>query len=243
MSENTAVIRPWPLGSESSTAAVVSIRHPLVRVLLALTFTTGLVDASSYLQLGHVFTANQTGNIVLLALGIAGSANLPVAGPLVSLGAFVLGAGAAGVVAERTGGRGLMLVGRALAIEISLLSVAAILAAALDVTADSAPGYVVIALLAMAMGTRNATIARIGGSDLTTTVLTSTLAWVAADLPFTGGSGKGSVRRTAALLALFCGALAGALLLKSSLWLALSAAAVLALATWLVYVPAIRREL
>jgi uncharacterized membrane protein YoaK (UPF0700 family) len=212
-------------------------------VLLVLTLTTGLVDASSYLGLGHVFTANQTGNIVLLALGLAGSANLPVAGPLVSLGAFVLGAGAAGVVAKRTGGRGLMLVGRALAIEISLLGIAAILAAAIDVTPDSPSGYIVIALLAMAMGTRNATIARIGGSDLTTTVLTSTLAWVAADLPFTGGSGKGSVRRTAALMALFCGALAGALLLKSSLWLPLSAAAGLALATWLVYVPAIRREL
>jgi uncharacterized membrane protein YoaK (UPF0700 family) len=160
----------------------------------------------------------------------------------VSLGASVLGAGAAGVVAKRTGGHGLTLVGRALAIEVSLLGVAAILAAAVDVTPDSASGYVVIALLAMAMGTRNATIARIGGSDLTTTVLTSTLAWVAADLPFTGGSGKGSVRRTAALLVLFCGA-AGALLLKSSLWLTLSVAAGLALAIWLVYLPAIRREL
>ena len=38
-----------------------SIQHPLARALLVLTFTTGLVDAVSYLGLGHVFTANMTG--------------------------------------------------------------------------------------------------------------------------------------------------------------------------------------
>jgi hypothetical protein len=30
------------------------LRHPLARALLVLTFTTGLVDAVSYLGLGHV---------------------------------------------------------------------------------------------------------------------------------------------------------------------------------------------
>jgi hypothetical protein len=50
-----------------------SLRHPLARALLALTFTTGLVDAVSYLALGRVFTANMTGNVVLLGFGIAGS--------------------------------------------------------------------------------------------------------------------------------------------------------------------------
>jgi len=37
-----------------------------------------------------VFTANQTENAVLLALGIAGSGNLPVLAPLVSLDAILL---------------------------------------------------------------------------------------------------------------------------------------------------------
>jgi len=35
--------------------------------LLGMTAVTGLVDAVSFLSLGHVFTANMTGNIVLLA--------------------------------------------------------------------------------------------------------------------------------------------------------------------------------
>ncbi len=36
-------------------------------LLLLLSFTTGLVDATSVLGLGKVFTANMTGNIVFLA--------------------------------------------------------------------------------------------------------------------------------------------------------------------------------
>src|SRR5437016_13262063 len=36
--------------------------------LLVLTGVTGLVDAVSFLGLGHIFTANMTGNVVFLAL-------------------------------------------------------------------------------------------------------------------------------------------------------------------------------
>ncbi|MDX6641084.1 MAG: hypothetical protein QOF12_2095, partial [Solirubrobacteraceae bacterium] len=43
--------------------ATGSVRHPLARALLVLTFSTGLVDAVSYLGLGRVFTANMTGNV------------------------------------------------------------------------------------------------------------------------------------------------------------------------------------
>src|SRR6266498_4060839 len=85
--------------------AASSIRHPLARALLVLTFTTGLVDAVSYLGLGRVFTANMTGNIVLLGFGIAGSAGLPVLAPLVSLGAFLAGSAAGGMLARTTGDR------------------------------------------------------------------------------------------------------------------------------------------
>ena len=40
-------------------------------VALLLAFTAGCVDAISYLGLGHVFTANMTGNTVLLGLSLA----------------------------------------------------------------------------------------------------------------------------------------------------------------------------
>src|SRR5437764_11526225 len=35
---------------------------PVIATLFGLTFVTGLIDALSFLGLGHVFTANMTGN-------------------------------------------------------------------------------------------------------------------------------------------------------------------------------------
>ena len=78
--------------------------------------------------------------------------------------------------------------------------------------------------------------------DLTTTVLTMTLTGLAVDSQLFGGSGRGTVRRTAAVLAMLLGALSGALLLKTSLSLPLAAAAALAFLGLLTYPPAARRE-
>jgi uncharacterized membrane protein YoaK (UPF0700 family) len=227
-----------PFNEEALKRGAGSVRHPLARALLVLTFTTGLIDAVSYLGLGRVFTANMTGNIVLLGFGIAGSGGLPVLAPIVSLVSFLVGAGAAGVVVKRLARRHPLLVARALGIEVSLLAVAGVIAAAVNVRAGHVSGGVVIALLALAMGVRNATVRQIAVPDLTTTVLTMTLTGLAADSRFAGGSGKGSVRRASAVVAMLVGAVAGALLLKSSLAAPLFVAAGLALATWLLYVPA-----
>jgi uncharacterized membrane protein YoaK (UPF0700 family) len=227
-----------PIGARAAR----SIRHPLARALLVLTFSTGLVDAVSYLGLGRVFTANMTGNIVLLGFGIAGSGGLPVVAPLVSLWAFLVGSAVGGVLAVRTGDRHAQHVARALGIEIGLVLAAAILAAATDVRPSSFSGDAVIGLLALAMGVRNATVRRLGVPDLTTTVLTMTLTGLAADSRVAGGSDQGSVRRITAVLAMLSGAVAGALLLEISLVPPLLAAAVLALLVALAYVPVARRE-
>jgi len=225
-----------------SQRAARSIRHPLARTLLVLTFTTGIVDAVSYLGIGHVFTANMTGNIVFLGFGIAGSGGLPVVAPLISLGAFLLGAGGGGVLASRLAERQPVHLARALAIEVLLLVAAVVVAATVHVRPNAVSGDAVIALLALAMGVRNATVRKIAVPDLTTTVLTMTLTGLAADSKLFGGSGKGSIRRTSAVLAMLCGALAGALLLKTSLVLPLAVAAALALFTLLTYPRAARAE-
>src|SRR6266699_6641960 len=73
----------------------------LVGALLVLTVTTGLIDAVSYLALGHVFTANMTGNVVFLAFAIAGAPGLSIPRSAVSLGAFLAGAMAGGRLAAR----------------------------------------------------------------------------------------------------------------------------------------------
>src|SRR6186713_1255265 len=78
-------------------------RHPgntHLGLMLALTFTTGIVDAVGYLGLDRVFTGNMTGNVVILGMGLAGADGLPVVGPAIALLAFVGGAALAGRLAR-----------------------------------------------------------------------------------------------------------------------------------------------
>ena len=75
--------------------------QPLLLALSLLTLVTGLVDAACYLGLGRVFTANMTGNVVLLAFGATGAQGLPVLAPSVSLVVFLVGAAAGGRLASR----------------------------------------------------------------------------------------------------------------------------------------------
>jgi uncharacterized membrane protein YoaK (UPF0700 family) len=211
-------------------------RHPgepreLVAALLALTFTTGLVDAVSLLGLGRVFTANMTGNVVLLGFAIAGTGGFSVEATLTSLLAFVVGAGAAARLGRRLDPPRHGWLFPALGVEVTLVVVAAILATGLTPTTDTDLRYVVIALLAAAMGARNAAVRGLGVRDLSTTVLTMTLTGLAADSRLAGGTGHGGGRRLAAVASMLVGAVAGGLLvahvdLSLPLFLAAAIAAV-----------------
>src|SRR6266516_4764708 len=66
---------------------------PLPPLLLTLTVVTGLVDATSYLKLGHVFVANMTGNVVFLGFGIAGAGGISIWASLAALGSFLVAGG------------------------------------------------------------------------------------------------------------------------------------------------------
>ncbi len=131
--------------------------------------------------------------------------------------------------------------GIALAIETLLLVAATLLAALTTVRPGAFSGDLVIAVLAVGMGVRNATVRRLGIPDLTTTVLTLTLTGFAAESRLVGGEGRGGVRRASAVVAMLVGALVGALALKSSLTLPLALAAGLAALTWGLYLPAVKR--
>jgi uncharacterized membrane protein YoaK (UPF0700 family) len=214
-----------------SQAAAASVLHPLTVLLLTLTFSTGLVDAVSYLGLGRVFSANMTGNVVLLGFGIAGGYDLPIVAPIVSLMAFLAGAALGGRLAETTAHRHRIQLGVALAAEVTLLVAAALLTGLATVRPDAASGDTVIGLLALAMGIRNATVRRIAVPDLTTTVLTLTLTGLAADLRHLRTNRSASERRLLAVLAMLSGALVGALLLKTGPEWVLALAAALAAIT------------
>jgi len=111
----------------------------LVGALLVQTVATGLIDAVSYLALGHVFTANMTGNVVFLAFAIAGAPGLSIPRSAVSLGAFLAGAMAGGrLAARRATGPQHRWVATAFAVEAVLL-LAAALAVALTPRSLSSP--------------------------------------------------------------------------------------------------------
>ena len=56
-----------------------------------LTVVTGVVDAVSYLKLGHVFVANMTGNVLFLGFAAADAAQFSVPVSLVAIRSFLLG--------------------------------------------------------------------------------------------------------------------------------------------------------
>ena len=79
-------------GAKPTVASKPTHDDSLVVALIALTFTTGLIDAVSFLGLGSVFTANMTGNVVLLGFAVVGVPGLSVTRSLLALGGFLVGA-------------------------------------------------------------------------------------------------------------------------------------------------------
>ena len=75
-------------------------------MLLVLTGAAGLVDAMSYLELGHVFTAMMTGNTVLLALAIGQGEVMAALRSTLALAAFSVGAAGGAVILLRGRARG-----------------------------------------------------------------------------------------------------------------------------------------
>ncbi|MEV0035547.1 YoaK family protein [Streptomyces sp. NPDC050804] len=208
-------------------------RHgPLPPLMLTLTAVTGLVDAVSYLALGHVFVANMTGNVVFLAFALAGSKGHSVVASVVAMAAFLVGALAGGRIVTRFAAHRGRLLTMATALQAVVFAVAVVMTAVTHGRVTTVVQYTTIVLLALAMGLQNAVTRRLGVPDLTTTVLTFTLTGLAADSTPAGGSAPRPGRRILSVLAMFLGALASAeLVLHAELTLALGLGLVLLVVT------------
>jgi uncharacterized membrane protein YoaK (UPF0700 family) len=185
---------------------------PLPLLLLVLTLVTGLVDAVSYLKLGHVFVANMTGNVVFLGFAMAGAQDFSVTASLAAIAGFLTGALAGGRLGSRTGqhrGRYLAIV---MLVKIVLVGAALAVATVAPELEREYVRLVLIVLLALAMGLQNATARRLGVPDLTTTVLTLTLTGLAADSTLAGGTNPRPGRRLIATVTMLLGAAIGAFL-------------------------------
>jgi uncharacterized membrane protein YoaK (UPF0700 family) len=185
---------------------------PLPPLLLAPTVVTGLVDAFSYLVLGHVFVANMTGNVVFLGFALAGASGFSISASLVALGAFGLGAVTGGRLATHLGAHRGRLLAAATTLEAVLVAASAVVTAAAGSPGSGASRYALIVLLGLAMGTQNAVARTLAVADLTTTVLTLTITGIFADGRLAGGASSKVGRRLLSPLAMFVGGLGGALL-------------------------------
>ena len=203
--------------------------------LCLLTTATGALDATSFLDLGRTFTANMTGNVLLLAFSLTGTpvgTEASSGGFVVALFAFVAGALTGAAMAGRRDGAARL--PAALGVEAVLVAVGLALTASGSMEAtwrrDS-----VVALLALAMGVQNAMVRRMSIAEANTTVLTTSLGSLAADVVAVGGRPPRIGRRVGTVACIFFGAMAGAELQRhSATWsltlaLALIAASAVAL--------------
>lgn len=231
-------------GAMLAKPAAAATDRATMSALIALTFTTGLIDAVSFISLGHVFTANMTGNIVFLGFAVGGATELSAARSGASLLAFMAGALIGGVInVRRSHWTPMRLLQRAIEIEAVLLLIATSFAASAGTKTEISPGltYGLIVLIALAMGVRSAVVRKLAVPDLTTTVLTLTVTGIASDSSPAGGANPRWRTRVTAVITMFAGAATGAMFLRYGVFAPLGAGSLLLLAV-LVWMDAMGSE-
>ena len=183
---------------------------PLPPLLLAMTVVTGLVDAFSYLVLGHVFVANMTGNVVFLAFALIGARGFSIPASCAALASFGVGAVVGGGVGARLSHHRAHLLSACTTIQTVFLATSVVLAAMAGDTVTAGFRYGLIVVLGVSMGIQNAAARKLAVPDLTTTVLTQTITGMAADGAVAGGTGSRAGRRGLTVIAMFAGAVVGA---------------------------------
>ena len=181
--------------------------------LSLLTFSTGLIDAATVLG-SSVFAANMTGNLVFLGFSLGGFQDYSVPSSLSAIFGFLLGAFLAGrLIRDKLTAKK---AGASLGIQTVFILLGAALAWLTKAgEADGWGRWLMLMLLSAAMGLQNTlSIKKDTLDDMKTTVMTLTLAGMAADLG-RGKTEKVGVRLLSVLL-LVVGAVTGALIYYSA---------------------------
>jgi uncharacterized membrane protein YoaK (UPF0700 family) len=198
-------------------------------LMLALTFSTGMIDAVGYLGLDRVFTGNMTGNVVILGMGLLGADHLPVLGPVVALVLFMGGAAISGRVLRPIPAGWTHRSTTLFAVVGGILAAAAIVLAPFGGAVPIPLQYIATGALGLAMGMQAAAARHIAVKDVTTVVVTSTLTGLAADSVLGAKTGQAWKRRAGAVVLIGLGALVGAAALHVQIALGLAIAALIVL--------------
>ncbi|UZN04150.1 YoaK family protein [Cellulomonas sp. S1-8] len=182
-------------------------------LMMLLTFVTGVVDVVGYLGLDQVFTGNMTGNVVILAMGLAGASTLPVAGPLLATTGFLAGAAVAGAVLGRSPNGWNRRVTVLLGVGVLVLLAAGTILVLEPGAGGSAVGVALAATIALHMGSQALIARHLAVKDMTTVVITSTMTSLAGESWHGKAGPRWLNRRTGAIAMMFLGASIGAVLL------------------------------
>jgi uncharacterized membrane protein YoaK (UPF0700 family) len=186
-------------------------------LLIGLAFGAGAVDAISFLGLGRVFTANMTGNLVLLGLAAGSSAGREASRSAISLVAFTLAVSLA-VWLSRGTRRQPVPAGVALSLALEALAQAGFLAGWLTASGRPAGALesVLVGVSAIAMGLQSGAVLRLGVRGISTTYITGTLTGLINEVVTGGGSRRDWLRRGAVVISLLAGAACSAVLLADA---------------------------
>ena len=199
----------------------------LTLIAIALTFASGANDVASFTRLGGVFTSVMTGNIVLWGLSAAERSVSLFSHTAVSIAGYITGVATwvahgfkvrgAGKPAEQD--RDSVLPGHvswALFTELVLL---AGFTAGWEITAARPGGwaeFVLLAVLAAAMGMQSSSVNEMGLTNVSTTFLTGTLTGLVSSLARPGQEMQHGARRIGVLIGLAAGALLCGLLVATA---------------------------
>ena len=195
------------------------VSAPALLVVCFLSATSGCVDAVSFISFRTVFTANMTGNIVLLGLGIAHVTGLWVAGLCCAVGGFCIGTFGSTWYARRRNLAGPRLLVHCL---IAQLVVMLVLTAWIGVTGARTPTAMQLAfvgLMGAGMGAQGTAAREAAVPFVSTLAFTSTLQRAASHFSIDRGTPEFAL--IAALVCIVLGAAASALLQVHAIWLAM----------------------
>jgi uncharacterized membrane protein YoaK (UPF0700 family) len=194
--------------------ATDSSRPPHLYGIYLITCICGIVDAASFLGLGHTFVELMTGNLVFLSfeLGLRlHGQSVEITSYVVALATFASGAIAGGRFGRLWSPKRDRQVG--FVAEWVCLLAAVLTTLALHPGTQGAARIVVIGVLAFGMGIQNAMLRRWGVPNLATNVMTLTMTALIADSRIAGGDSTHGGRRALSIGLFALSAFVGAFLL------------------------------
>ncbi|MEW4371224.1 YoaK family protein [Paenibacillus kandeliae] len=150
-------------------------------IILLLCLVSGIVDVIGYLNLGRVFTANMTGNIIVMGMAIGNLHTVSFLRSGVAFAGFIIGNAVARLMLGSSKPTGLWSPRLTVLVIIQLVFflLFSVMAQSLLIPAVE---YGLIALLSFTMGTQTTMARRLGVAGISTTVLTNNMASVVEDV-------------------------------------------------------------